>query len=295
MKPTAAAAVVTWLTERNGIARRDEVRAAGLSDYAIKRAVAAGDVQRIRGHWLAVKTAPQTLVRAASVQGRITCVTATSHHGLWTPTDDTGDVGHMAVAPNASRFDALKLHVHWARGPVATDPNALIDPIENVLFHAARCLPRRDALAIWESSLREPGLTLEYLRGIRWRSSAADAVLDALSILTDSGLETHFIDGIRPFGLAVRQQTFIEGHHVDALIGDRLVIQLDGFEFHSDAAQRRRDIAHDVRLTLMGYTVLRFDYAQVMFDWPYVQTSVLGAVAQGLHLADAGRRARRRA
>jgi len=36
---------------------------------------------------------------------------------------------------------------------------------------------------------------------------------------------------------------------------------------------------------LQGYTVLRFDYHQVMFDWPHVERAILGAIAQRRHLA----------
>ncbi|GAB6857228.1 DUF559 domain-containing protein [Microbacterium xylanilyticum] len=62
-------------------------------------------------------------------------------------------------------------------------------------------------------------------------------------------------------------------------------MQLDGFEHHSGAEQRRRDIRADARLALRGYTVLRFDYAQVMFEQAFVQETVRAAMAQGLHLA----------
>lgn len=41
-------------------------------------------------------------------------------------------------------------------------------------------------------------------------------------------------------GVTVRQQVMIDGHRVDGLIGDRLVIQLDVFAHHSDAAPRSR-------------------------------------------------------
>ena len=45
------------------------------------------------------------------------------------------------------------------------------------------------------------------------------------------------------------------------------------------------DIAHDRRLALLGYTVLRYDYRQILFDWPRVEAEILQAMAQGLHLA----------
>ena len=101
-------------------------------------------------------------------------------------------------------------------------------------------------------------------------------------MLSDSGLESVFIDGLRRIGLTVRQQVLIDGHRVDVLVGDRLVVQLDGFAHHQ-ASDRRRDIRADARLTLRGYTVLRFDFQQVYFDWDYVEATVLAAVAQGRH------------
>ena len=90
---------------------------------------------------------------------------------------------------------------------------------------------------------------------------------------------------LRRWGLRVRQQVWIGGRPVDALVGDRLVVQLDGYEFHSTSAQRTRDIAHDAELRLRGYTVLRFGYAQVVHDWPTVERTILHAVAAGIHLA----------
>jgi very-short-patch-repair endonuclease len=34
----------------------------------------------------------------------------------------------------------------------------------------------------------------------------------------------------------------------------------------------------------LGYTVLRFDYYQVMYDWDLVESTIVAAMAQGLHL-----------
>jgi very-short-patch-repair endonuclease len=65
-------------------------------------------------------------------------------------------------------------------------------------------------------------------------------------------------------------------------------VQLDGFEHHSSAQDRRRDFRADTRLALRGYTTLRFDWYQVLFDWAFVERSLLLAVAQGLHLAPPG-------
>lgn len=284
----AAPRLVGWLTALGGIARREDAYAAGHSDHSIKRAVAAGAVRRIRGHWIALPDAPRDLVRAAQIPGRLTCITATRRYGLWTP---DSAIGHIAVRRGASRFDARNIAIHWAQGPILTSRSALVDPIENVLFQVARCQPEREALAVWESAIRRGGLAIEYLRGIRWGSSAIGRLIDQLSELSDSGLESHVVHPLRKLGLAVRQQVRIDGHDVDLLIGELLIVQIDGFEFHSDAAQRRNDIRDDARLTLMGYTVLRFDFAQVMSNWAYVESTILAAVAQGKHLSARRRRA----
>lgn len=81
----------------------------------------------------------------------------------------------------------------------------------------------------------------------------------------------------------VRQQVWIDGHPVDGLVGTSLVVQIDGFAHHGTAADRRRDIAADARLTVRGYVVLRFDYRQILFDWDRVVDTVVTAMSQGAH------------
>lgn len=138
---------------------------------------------------------------------------------------------------------------------------------------------------MWESAIRSRQISAEHLAAVGWSGPRARELAELTSLLSDSGLETIALDRLRSFGLPIRQQVRLEGHPVDLLIGERLVVQIDGFAFHSDARDRRRDLAHDARLTLKGYTVLRFDYAQVLFGWREVEASILLAVAQGRHLA----------
>jgi very-short-patch-repair endonuclease len=83
----------------------------------------------------------------------------------------------------------------------------------------------------------------------------------------------------------VRQQVVLAGRPVDMLVGDRLVLQIDGYEHHSSSAQRAKDIAHDAELRLRGYTVLRFSYGQIVHDWVAVERRITRALAAGLHLA----------
>ncbi|WP_309082499.1 endonuclease domain-containing protein [Microbacterium sp.] len=88
---------------------------------------------------------------------------------------------------------------------------------------------------------------------------------------------------LRWLRVPIRIQTWIAGHRVDALIGDRLVLQIDGATHVG--AQRSEDIRHDAELKLMGYHVIRVSYTQVMFEWHVVQDLIMRAIAQGLHRA----------
>jgi very-short-patch-repair endonuclease len=83
--------------------------------------------------------------------------------------------------------------------------------------------------------------------------------------------------------LRIIPQAWIAGHRVDFLIGERLVLQIDGG--HHVGKQREDDIRHDAELRLSGYTVIRVGYRLIIDDWPAVQDLVMRAVAQGLHLA----------
>lgn len=73
------------------------------------------------------------------------------------------------------------------------------------------------------------------------------------------------------------------GIRVDLMIGERLIVEVDGREHHSDPVAFERDRVRDARLSALGYRVLRFSYNQVMFDWPLVEASILAATARGDH------------
>lgn len=273
--------VEAWLRQRGGVAHTQTARAAGHSPHFVAAAVASGRVIRRRRSWLVVADSPRALHAAAALGGRLTCVSAAERLGLWVP--HSGGI-HVSLRPSAAHLAATDATLHWAQGPV---PVARTDPHEhplNMLFHVARCLPQADAAAVWESALRTGTVDAEVLARVNWRSTRARALAGIAGALSDSGIETAFVQLMRGAAVPVRQQVWIDGHPLDGLIGDRLGIQLDGFAHHQ-ARDRRRDLRADARLVLRGYTVLRFDYQQVLFDPDYVRDTVLTAMAQGLHLA----------
>lgn len=271
--------LVPWLLLRAGAAHTSVLRTAGFSVHTMRTAVASGMVERVRRSWLVVPDVDPALRRAVECGGRLTCLSEARRIGLWTP-DDTAV--HVAVSPNASRLDAAGVRLHWSSGPAPVGDGTAVDPMINVLFHAARCAPMPDAAAVWESAIRKRLVEPAVLERVAWRSEPARALAATASVLSDSGIETRFVHLMRSLGVRVAQQVRLDGHRVDGLIGRRLVVQLDGFAHHR-AGDRRRDLRADARLALRGFTVLRFDYAQILFHPDEVQEVIRAAVAQGLH------------
>lgn len=279
-----------WMRQHHGVAHSSTVRLAGYDAHAVRTAIASGAITRVRRSWLVGRECSDERRQAAQAGGRVSCITAARELGLWAP--DTTHT-HIAVPGTASRIGNSALIVHWARGPIDVPSRSAEEPVLNVLFHAARCLEPEQAVLIWESALRRGLVSAGQIERVAWHSERATRIAEVASALSDSGLETRFVWIMREIGVRVQQQIWIDGHPVDAVIGERLVVQSDGFAHHSTAKDRRRDISADARLTLLGYTVLRFDYHQLLFDPAGVQSTVRMAMAQGLHLRG-GRRPDRR-
>jgi very-short-patch-repair endonuclease len=275
-----------WLYARDGIARRDEILRAGFPVAVLRAFVRAGHARMIRRAWVALAGARADLVTAAEAGGRVSCVSLARAHGWWMPDGVDANL-HLHLIPGsgpARMPDDWPGVLHWTKPIVPSGPQ-LTATVEDALAQIAVCLPRDTALVLWESAARKEALAAEALRRVRWTSRAARELAEAVTGLSDSGLETLVIMPLRRRGVRVRQQVVLAGRPVDMLVGDRLVLQIDGYEHHSSSAQRAKDIAHDAELRLRGYTVLRFSYGQIVHDWVAVERRITRALAAGLHLA----------
>lgn len=269
-----------FVDDRGGVVRVARLSAAGIGRRAIDAATRSGRLIRVRRGWVATRNADPVLVAAARAGVVITCISQAARLGVWV--HDAGETFHVAADPKSAGYKPEAACVHWFAPVVPRDPDALVDPIANVLAAVAACEPFEQALATWESALNKGLVTLEELAGYAWKP-AARRILAEATPFSDAGLETYLRPRLRWLRLPIRIQTWIAGHRIDALIGDRLVVQVDGA--HHVGAQRSEDIRHDAELRLMGYHVIRVSYEQMMFGWPAVQDLIMRAVAQGLHRA----------
>ncbi|GEB93882.1 endonuclease domain-containing protein [Microbacterium lacticum] len=264
---------------RQGVARTVTLIRAGHSRSRIAGALDAGMLVRVRRGWVALPAADPELVAAARDAVVLTCVTAARRLGLWVLAEDRC---HVAADPHRGGPAPEAVTVHWARPVVPRHTDALVDPVENVLVAVASCQPHEAALTVWDSAVRQGLVTKAELARLPL-APAGRAVLAAVEEFTDSGIETLFRVRLRWLRVRILHQIWLAGHRADFLIGERLVVQADGG--HHVGAQRAEDLAHDAELMLRGYHVLRFTYAQIVGDWPAVQSAIMRALAQRLHLA----------
>ena len=109
-------------------------------------------------------------------------------------------------------------------------------------------------------------------------------LLDLVDGGCQSGTETIVRMLLRSRRHGHRTQVWIDGvGRVDILVGDRLIIEIDGAGFHT-GAEFERDRRRDYELIMRGYLVLRLSYDMVMTEWDAVQRGVLDLLDRGEHL-----------
>ncbi|HEY5223664.1 MAG TPA: DUF559 domain-containing protein [Microbacteriaceae bacterium] len=278
--------IESFVKSHDKIVHRAVLGQQGFSAYKVRQAINAKRVVRVGRHRVALSECDPALLRAVQLGGQLTCVSAAAYRKLWTMDDERL---HVAVPPtfseNATDGKEPKPLLHWGKGLSPTHVTDTIVSVINMLAHVALCQPPELAVAIFDSALnkglvaRRELIQLAHAAGGRMRQ-----VVELVNSGADSGIESVLRVRLGWRGIVLRIQVVLDGHPVDGLIGERLVIQADGFGPHSTSPQRSRDLRQDARLVRQGYTVLRFSYAQILYEWDYVEQEILASMAQNLHL-----------
>ena len=278
----------TLLTVNQGFVSRAQLRHAGFTSHRIRALIAEGALVAFTRDILGRPTANPAFRRAVTMGGRAACVTAARAMGIWVL--DT-DEFHVIPRSHNGRFrtdgERPEPVMHWTPEPVEPDRYRLaVESGRNTLAHIARCQPLDAAAASFDSAVKLGMITVEELQ--RLASVQHGRFAETVALVTgdsDSGLETLARVRLGWAGVGCRRQVVIDGHPVDLLIGERLIIQLDGKQHLDDPVQLARDRRQDRRLRLMGYTVLRYGYADVVFGWQNVLAEILAAMAGLAHVA----------
>ncbi len=281
----------TLIRDRGGVIATWELHQAGYGRARITDLVASRGLLRVRQGWYCSPSLPHDAQRAVRVGGQLTCSSGARFWGLWVPRGD--DALHVGVQAGASRLrkatsyrtrlgDEPTVKVHWT----GTSParSRVVAPPSECLRQIAHCHSPEYLAVVAESALHTGLITEDDWAVIReslprtFRRRLPDVGRSSAS-----GIESLFVFRIRALGIQVAQQVRIDGVGiVDALIGDSLIVELDGEAFHrDDARDRRRDAAASAR----GYRTLRFLANQIEREWESVEAAVVAAIARGDHQA----------
>lgn len=277
--------LINLAAERGGLIPTFRLRQSGLSARRLAALCHAGQLIRVRQGWYVMPETPAAVVSAARVGGQLTCSTALDLSGVWVHSDERL---HVAVERHATQLRSASdprrrleladpsVVVHWRRASTAT--SAMIAPVVDAIADLAHCAPLEHLAAAADSALHQGMLPASHPVAERLRPLGVVGICE-------SGTETVFWLRMRRHRLPVTRQPRIPGvGRVDFLIGERLIIEVDGRAFHDRESSFEEDRRRDAELSIRGYRVLRFSYRLVFDQWELVESAVIAAVSRGDHL-----------
>ncbi|WEK62589.1 MAG: DUF559 domain-containing protein [Candidatus Microbacterium colombiense] len=267
----------TVISRLGGVARGTQLQRHGISRKRLADEVHAHRIDRVRAGVFAVPKTPSDVRTAAAHGGALTCGSALRRHGVWILDDDGV---HVWLGENGRRHrhPGCTCIPHNFRGSTRFGTAS----VETALVHLHRCGGDESFFAAFESAWNR-GLLSRASRARIRRSLPESArwLVDLARGDAQSGLESLLRLRLHILGIRLDCQVRIDGvGRVDFVVGGRLILEADGTLNHDGPSKRHRDLVRDAAASALGYETLRFDYAQIVHDWPTVQTAVLAALAR---------------
>lgn len=247
------------LRAAGGAARRATLVRCRADAARLADAVGTGAVRRVARGVYAVPEARRDVVTAVVHGARLGCLSALSLAGV--------AVLHPPAVPHLSvdrgrgarpsgvraRFPAVVHRELAAGGPRSVT-------VASALARALVCRPAVEALVAVDDALRRRLATLDEVRAALPRTATRERLaLDLADGRSRSPLETVARLALVGAGLdAVPGVVVAMVGEVDLLVGGRVVVELDGYAYHSGRDEFREDRRRDRELVLQGYVVLRF-------------------------------------
>ncbi|HWV49682.1 MAG TPA: DUF559 domain-containing protein [Microbacterium sp.] len=264
------------ITRLGGIARGTTLQQLGFTRQALATEARRGTIQRIRNGVFATTALNDDVRRAIEHGGALTCASALRARGVWVLPAPDGLHVWMPSKRHPLRHPVCDCVSHYYRG---TPPLGTAS-IETALLHLRRCADDEAFFAAYESAWKQ-GLLPRAARA-RIRAAlprTARWLIDIARADADSGLESLMRLRLHLLGIRLQCQVEIDGvGRVDFVVAGRLIIEADGDENHGSSTRRHADRVRDAAASDLGYETLRFDYAQIVHDWPTVQAAIIAAL-----------------
>lgn len=300
-RSTSAAADATILEiarRHDGVVARAQLLAAGVTSRQIERRLSAGRLSRV--HRGVYTTGPVTGPHARELAALLACgvdchLSHRSAAGAWglLKSQPGRPVAIVTRRDVRLRDPGIRIHRVARLGddevtvkgplPLTTPARTLVDlagcvgsgALERILARALRdCrVPPDEIRRLLDRYPRRPGraLLLGFLaseNGPAFDRSIAERV---------------FHERVRDAGLPPpRTNIVVHGFEVDCLWpGERLVVEIDGRRYHSDARAFERDRDRDTALLSAGYRVMRVTWKQITEEPTKVLVRLAAALARG--------------
>lgn len=279
------------LDRRGGLATRAELIAASCR-RDVDCALRDGSIRAVGRGRYAGPAVDEAAALAHGMSGVLCLTSAALHHG-W-EVKSVPDRPHVLV-PRKRRVPAEvreRVVPHWA-DLVPDDLSAgIATSRELTLVQCLRTLPDDEALAIADSALRAGELaTLKRVHESVGGPGSAKVRRIATAARPEAA--NPFESCMRAITLTIPDlrmvpQVVISSPHAWAQpdlvdVDRRLVIECESFEWHANRAGFRKDVRRYSLLVADGWTVLRFVWEDVMFNAPWVRSTImrtLGACEQ---------------
>ncbi|MFE4194963.1 endonuclease domain-containing protein [Paenarthrobacter sp. NPDC056912] len=245
-----------FLRTVGGVARVGLLRGHGYTPAMVRRLV--GAYQPRKGIW-ALPSADPEYLSALINNGHLTCASAAVRYGLWLKTKPT----RVHVATRHNRGRGFVRHGGLRLGSEALLPLA---SVEDTVIHALTCLAEVDAIAVAQSAMTKFGvarevleseLTAKYFGQARKRLAMADGLSESVPEISARLL-------FESEGLSFRRQVRIAGvGRVDILIDGWLIVEINGYQFHSSRSAWRKDMGRLNAAQVLGYHVLSYAPEQI--------------------------------
>ncbi len=285
MARTPRVDVVDRLRMLGGAARWADLVRTSEDGVRLRRAVLAEAVVRVGRGTYALPGAEPDLVTACAYRARLGCVSAAAFWRL--PVLHIPQEPHLSVPRErggpARRGDP-PARVHREAGiPASADDRVPVVPLVHAFARMLLCQPPDHALVTIDSALSRGIVTARDIGSALPASAPAGArrTLALADGRSQSPIESVARHALVQAGLRTEPQVLVPGvGYVDLVVQGRVVVELDGFAYHSGRREYREDRRRDRELVAQGYVVLRFTFEDVMRDPQIVVRAVRAALAR---------------
>jgi Transcriptional regulator, AbiEi antitoxin/Protein of unknown function (DUF559) len=243
---SADRAIAATAARQHGVVTHSQLLAAGLKRGAIAHRLAEGRLHRVhRGVYLVGHSIPPPLARETAALFAVGKGSALSHrsagHRLGLLPDWKGNVDVLMTGPNPRRLQGINVH-------------------------RTRRIDHRDLTHRHGLPLTAPARTLLDLSEVVAERQIEQAMAEGLRarLVTEAEIEALLARSPGRRGAAVLRSLLASAHGPALTRNAGVVVEVDGYAFHSTRAAFERDRVRDAELQCAGLTVIRVTWRQLV-------------------------------